>query len=107
MLAKLRPFGRIKPKLAKQPKHVARVAGLGCCVCQGPAVVHHVTELGHGRITRDDRFIVALCALHHNMGNDSIHLLGSNARFFEVHGIDLAKEADFEWTLSVNEGIAK
>jgi len=41
------------------------------------------------------------------MGNDSIHLLGSNARFFEVHGIDLAKEADFEWTLSVNEGLAK
>ena len=107
MLAKLKPFGRIKPKLAKQPRHVARVAGLGCCVCQGPAVVHHVTELGHGRITRDDRFIVALCALHHNMGNDSIHLLGSNARFFEVHGVDLAREADWQWTLSVNEGITK
>jgi hypothetical protein len=107
MIAKLRPFGRIKPRLAKQPKHVARVAGMGCLVCKQPAVVHHVTELGHGRITKDDRYVVPLCALHHNMGNDSIHLLGSNARFYEVHGIDLAKEADFEWTLSVNEGLAK
>ena len=98
---------RIKRKPAKQPAHVARVAGMGCLVCNGPAVVHHVTELGHGRITRDDRYIVPLCALHHNMGNDSIHLLGSNARFREVHGIDLARESDWLWTLSVNEGIGK
>jgi len=101
-------FGRIKPRLAKQPKHIARVAGMGCLVCHGPAVVHHVTELGHGRITRDDRYVVPLCALHHNMGNDSIHLLGSNERFREVHdGIDLAREADWQWTVSVNEGLAK
>lgn len=107
MLAKLRPFGRMKQKPSKQPKHLARVAGMGCLVCHGPAVIHHVNERGHGRETKDDRYVTPLCALHHNMGNDSIHLLGSNARFFQVHGIDLAKEADWLWTLSVNEGLAK
>jgi len=106
-LSKLPKFGRIKPKIAKQPAHLARVAGMGCLVCGRPAVVHHVRERGHGLEARDDRYVVPLCPHHHNMGGDSFHLLGSNARFFEVHGIDLAKEADFEWTLSVNEGLAK
>jgi hypothetical protein len=107
MLEKLRPFSRIKPRLAKQPKHIARVAGMPCLVCHGPAVVHHVRERGHGLEARDDRFVTPLCSLHHNMGNDSIHLLGSNAKFLEVHGIDLAREADWLWTISVNEGLAK
>lgn len=107
MLPKLPKFGRIKPRLAKQPAHKNRVAGLGCVVCRGPAVVHHVRERGHGLEARDDRYVVPLCSLHHNMGNDSIHLLGSNAKFLEVHGIDLAREADWLWTVSVNEGLAK
>ena len=98
---------RMKRKPAKQPAHLARVAEMGCAICRQPACIHHVNELGHGRVTRDDRNAVGLCAMHHNMGNDSIHLLGSNARFFEVHGIDLIVEALRNWRTSVNEGIAK
>jgi len=104
MLAKLRPFGRIKPRLAKQPAHLARVAGMGCLVCKGPAEVHHVRT---GLQPRDDRRVVGLCAGHHRLNADSFHQLGNSALFFETHGIDLVREADWNWTISVNEGIAK
>ena len=104
MLAKLPKFGRIKPKLAKQPKHVARVAGLGCCVCQSPAEIHHVRT---GNQARDDRRVVALCAGHHRLNADAFHQLGSSAAFFKAHGVDLVRESDWQWTISVNEGLAK
>jgi hypothetical protein len=84
---------RMKRKPAKLPAHKARVGEMGCLVCHQPACIHHITEVGHGKITRDDSLIVPLCAIHHNMGNDSIHLLGSNERFREVHGICLIEEA--------------
>ena len=71
MLPKLSKFGRIKPKLVKQPAHKNRVAG------------------------------------HHRHNADSFHQLGSNARFLEVHGIDLVIEADLQRILSINEGILK
>jgi len=95
---------RIKPKLAKQPKHLARVAGLGCCVCRGPAEIHHVRT---GNQARDDRRVVGLCAGHHRLNADAFHQLGSSEACFKVHTVDLVREADWQWTVSVNEGIAK
>lgn len=35
------------------------------------------------------RWIVNLCAWHHRLSSDSLHLLGSPERFREVHGVDL------------------
>ena len=104
MIHKLRPFLRIKPKLAKQPAHKNRVAGLGCLVCNGPAEIHHVRT---GLQARDDRRVVPLCAGHHRHNADAFHQLGSAELFRKVHGIDLVREADWQWTISVNEGIAK
>lgn len=96
---------RIKPKLKKQPEHCERVVGLGCVVCKQPAVPHHVNERGHGRETKDDRWIVGLCPIHHNMGDDSYHMLGSNTLFYQAHGIDLIREAAEQWAFSVTEGL--
>jgi len=104
MLPKLRPVLRIKPKLAKQPAHKSRVAGLGCVVCRAPAEIHHIRT---GLQAKDDRRIVGLCPGHHRHNADSFHQLGSNARFLEVHGIDLVIEADWQRILSINEGILK
>jgi hypothetical protein len=104
MLPKLSKFGRIKPRLAKQPAHKSRVAGLGCVVCRAPAEIHHVRT---GLQAKDDRRIVGLCPGHHRHNADSFHQLGSNARFLEVHGIDLVIEADLQRILSINEGILK
>jgi len=104
MLPKLPKFGRVKPKLAKQPLHKARVAGLGCLVCNGPAELHHVRS---GLQARDDRRIVPLCAGHHRHNADAFHNLGSAAAFKAVHGIDLVREAEWQWDISVNEGLAK
>ena len=98
------PHLRLKPKLAKQPAHLNRVAGLGCLVCKGPASIHHVRT---GNQARDDRRVVPLCAGHHQNYPDAFHKLGSSELFLKVHGIDLVTESDWQWTISVNEGIAK
>jgi len=102
MLEKLRPFGRIKPRLAKQKAHLNRVAAVGCLVCNGPAEIHHVRT---GLQAKDDRRVVPLCAGHHRHNADSFHQLGSADLFHKVHGIDLVREADWQWTISVNEGL--
>lgn len=98
------PHLRLKPRLAKQQAHKNRVAGLGCVVCRGPAEIHHVRT---GNQARDDRRVVGLCAGHHRHYPDAFHNLGSAAKFLEVHEIDLVREADWQWTISVNEGLAK
>lgn len=104
MIPKLPKFGRIKPKLVKQSRHLARVAGLGCVVCRTPAEIHHVRT---GNQAKDDRRVVGLCAGHHRHNADAFHVLGSAQRFLEVHGIDLVEVAEWQWTVSVNEGLVK
>lgn len=104
MLPKLPKFGRIKPKLVKQPAHKTRVASLGCVVCRAPAEIHHVRT---GNQARDDRRVVGLCAGHHRHFPDAFHNLGNTERFLEVHGIDLVECAEWQWTVSINEGLAK
>ena len=50
----------------------ARVAALGCLMCQQPANLHHVRE-GQGLSQRSsDWLVVPLCRLHHQ-GTDGIH----------------------------------
>lgn len=62
-----------------------------CVVCGDCEVVpHHILASCPGKARRRDHwFVVMLCPLHHNMGTNSVHLLGSEALFLKVHGIDL------------------
>lgn len=91
MLPKLRPFNRIKPRLQKQPGHIARIKAMGCLVCGfNPVDAHHVRT---GLKPRDDARIVPLCREHHQ-GRTGFHGLGSEAEFVRVHAISLVDEAE-------------
>ena len=99
----LKRTGPIKPKRkAPKPKdeaaHLAWVASLPCCVTgQRPVVLHHIMHMPGKRTRRDDRYVVPLIPALHNMGDLSVHMLGSEAQFLEVHGIDLPALAVKLW----------
>lgn len=55
-------------------------------------VVHHILASTPCKLARRDHMLVVkLCPLCHNIGTNSVHLLGSEARFLEVHGVDLVQ----------------
>lgn len=63
-------------------------------LCEGcgatGTVVHHIlanAPCKAGR--RDHMLVVKLCPGCHNMGTNSVHLLGSEAAFLRVRGVDL------------------
>lgn len=62
-----------------------------CQACGGrESVVHHLLSEAPGKAKRrDHRFVVKLCPLDHNMGDSSVHALGSERSFLEVWGVDL------------------
>lgn len=63
-------------------RHMARVAELGCLICQSPANVHHIrTE----RI-KSDFLTIPLCREHHQ-GSFSIH--NSKQQFENIYGSEL------------------
>jgi len=70
---------------------MAWVAEQGCVVCRRPCQVHHITEMGHGRITRDNFLVLGLCADHHT-GRYGIHSL-SRVKFAELYDLDVAHRA--------------
>ena len=94
------------PEAALKRKHVERVAQMPCIVpgCRHQAVIHHIMHmprpLAVKSTRRDDRYIAPLCPDHHNMGNESVHLLGGEAKFDDVHAIDLPGWAVREWEKS-------
>lgn len=93
---------RMKPRRAKCPAHMGRVASLPCLVCLSrPVEVHHVRT---GLLPKDDRRVTPLCAEHHR-GRWGFHGLGSERAFFAEHGIDLTAEAKRLEAESVAEGI--
>lgn len=52
--------------------------------------VHHILARVPGKgPKRDHWFVVLLSHVCHNLGRDSVHMLGSEAEFQEVHGVDL------------------
>lgn len=104
--ASLKRGGAIKPK-RKPPKpkaeaaHLARVAAMPCCVTgQRPVVLHHIMHMAGKATRRDDRYVVPLVVGLHNAGNQSVHMLGSERKFLEVHGVDLVEIAEREWLSS-------
>src|SRR3546814_2378968 len=71
-----------------------------CVVCKSTqdTVLHHIlARLPQKLRQRDHRFVAILCAAHHNMGDDSVHLLGSEAAFQHRHGVDLVQIAVDNW----------
>ena len=62
-----------------------------CVACgAADAVIHHI--LSHHpakRGRRDHLFVVRLCPQCHNMGTQSVHLLGSERAFLRERGVDL------------------
>jgi hypothetical protein len=51
---------------------------------------HHILQQVPGKTRkRDHWFVVLLARFCHTLGRDSIHMLGSEAKFKEVHGVDL------------------
>lgn len=79
-------------------EHMDRVKRMGCVVTGSSACdLHHVMKCPGKNKRRDHRFVVGLIPELHNMGKLSVHLLGSEELFFEVHGTDLAGVAIREW----------
>lgn len=94
---------RLKPKRGAPPKgaeafHMDRVGEMPCIVTGSPeSVVHHIMHMKGKRAGRDHRYIVPLTPELHNMGNTSVHLLGSEAKFQQIHDVDLIAEAIRLW----------
>lgn len=97
---------RAKPKAKAPPsaaehRHLDRIAAMPCVVTgRRPVVVHHVMRCPGKVRRRDHRFVTPLVPELHNFGPLSVHGLGSEVRFREVHGIDLAAWAITEWEVS-------
>lgn len=70
-----KPTPRIKPGRVGNPKHLAWIASLPCCVCGArPVEVHHIRDgqVGTGQRAGDDETI-PLCPAHHRLGPDAFH----------------------------------
>lgn len=70
-----------------------------CVVCgAGDTVIHHIlARLPEKVRQRDHRFVAVLCPTHHNMGDTSVHMLGSEAAFQKATGVDLVDIARENW----------
>lgn len=98
---------RMKPK-AKAPataveqRHLERVADGPCLSCgtRQNIVLHHIMKCPGKVRRRDWRFVARLCSMCHNLGNKSVHLLGSEAAFKKEWGVDLAEWAIEQWVIT-------
>lgn len=84
-----------KAKSAAMKRFHGEVAAMGCCVCGGPATVHHVRATIHGKgISKDDRLVIPLCPPHHQKvydpkASDPISIEGlSHPGFYAKYKID-------------------
>lgn len=110
-LANRQPLGLKQPKAKKDPKHLARVAELPCCICEafgGPQIgrtfVHHCIHDRYSQAKASDRETIPLCYDHHQ-GARGIHTNKSAWR--QEYGADheyiaatldkLAGEITFPW----------
>ena len=74
----------------EERRHMAKVASMGCCVCERhgypgtPAQVHHV-RARHGWGRSGHKAVIPLCWEHHN-GKTGVHSMGRQ-QFEDMHGI--------------------
>lgn len=68
---------------AKEKQQYAKLARLGCILCKqigvretadSPVEMHHVRRFG-GK--RENAPVIPLCAIHHRLGDSSVHSLGA------------------------------
>ena len=92
------PHKRTKPKAgagpdARQQEYHAwlRDTVLLCeCGCGRLAeCTHHILARLPGKKRRDHWYVVRLSHECHNLRSDSVHGLGSEAKFYQAHGADL------------------
>jgi len=70
----------------KEKEHLAKVASLGCYVCERPAEVHHVRNHTGMSLRASHYETIPLCFVHHRTGKDSIHL--GKKLFIEKYGTE-------------------
>jgi hypothetical protein len=69
-----------------ESKYMSRVAGLGCLICEQPALVHHIRD-GQGMSQRASNWLtIPLCPDHH-VGVLSIHM--SKRQFENIYGSEM------------------
>ncbi len=88
-------------KSALEAAHLDRIGKMACVKTgRRPVVIHHIMHMPGKRCRRDHRYVVPLIPAFHNMGDNSVHGLGGEAKFKEVHGIDLVAWAVREWSVT-------
>lgn len=99
--------GKRKVPTAAEKRHHDRVAQMGCCVCGGPATVHHVTApVTGGRLSRSEQRVIPLCPPHHQKvfdpkASEPISIEGlSHGGFHDKYGIDPLALAEWLWSES-------
>lgn len=94
---------RIRPSPSDQAEYHRdlrdRVRVCEGCKRGGDLVLHHILASFPGKRRRDERYVVILCPACHNMGTYSVHLLGSETRYYDHHGVDLVGIAIARWRL--------
>lgn len=89
-----------KPPTQIERFHIERLVAMGCLICQRPAIYHHSLLFR----PRNHQYGVPLCPDHHNMTNDSVHMMGDEEEFFKKHGIaDVKKWVMTQWFISQSE----
>lgn len=84
---------------------MGRIAAMPCLgTGRSPVVLHHIMKCPGKNKRRDHRFVAPLIPELHNMGDKSVHLLGSEEAFKREHGIDLAAWAVEQWEITEKEG---
>jgi hypothetical protein len=73
---------------ALEKKHLDRVGTLPCAVSgKRPVDKHHLMVAPGKERRRDHRWVVPLHPSLHNQGAESVHMLGSEAKFEAHHGL--------------------
>tara|TARA_R110000824_G_scaffold401790_1_gene616412 strand:- start:1994 stop:2386 length:393 start_codon:yes stop_codon:yes gene_type:complete len=98
---RMKPKAR-RPATKEEDAHIDRLCKLPCIVpgCFAAPVYHHIMHMNGKDCRRDHRYGANLCPDHHNMGNQSVHLLGGEKAFLTHHGVDLVKYAIEQWAIS-------
>lgn len=92
---------RMRPKASAPPtpeqeRYHLWLRQRACCEgCPQPGrAIHHLLARAPSKDGRRDHwFVVLLCAGCHNGRSDSVHGLGSEAKFLTKHGVDLVAVA--------------
>lgn len=78
-----------KKKRYENPDYLIYIRTKPCLVCDsGETVPHHTKSVGAGG---SDLLTIPLCADHHTLQDDSVHILGKTS-FPEHHRIDVWEE---------------